>query len=149
MPRSTQDFIPNSAKRRNFVFGGWTKARSVEDGRWVAGRRRRSGKGSGAAVGERSEREKRQFFKIKAVKPNLQVCRRKRAEVVKILVALYLFARSRLTSHLSVPLFLSFSLSLFFSLYSPLFPFLLLHAPFLRLSSDVARAAPLASLVGG
>lgn len=30
VPRSIQDFIPNSAKRRNFVFGGWTKARSVE-----------------------------------------------------------------------------------------------------------------------
>lgn len=35
---------------------------------------------------KRSEREGRQFFKIKAVKPNLQVCRRKRVEVVKILV---------------------------------------------------------------
>lgn len=35
---------------------------------------------------ERSEGERRQFFKIKAVKPNLQVCRRKRVEVVKILM---------------------------------------------------------------
>lgn len=35
---------------------------------------------------ERNERERRQFFKIKAVKPNLQVYRRKRVEVVKILV---------------------------------------------------------------
>lgn len=34
VPRSTQDFIPNSAKRRNFVFGGERRylPRSVVDG---------------------------------------------------------------------------------------------------------------------
>lgn len=81
---------------------------------------------------ERSERERRQFFKIKAVKPNLQVCRRKRVEVVKILVCC-IRARNPL-----LPPFLLSTLS-----------FLLFHAPFLRLSSDVVRVAPLASLAGG
>lgn len=35
-------------------------------------------------VKSRSSGERWQFFKIKAVKPNLQVCRRTRAEIVKI-----------------------------------------------------------------
>lgn len=100
-----------------------------EDGRrTTAGER--GGEGERAAMekdqeprsAERSERERRQFFKIKAVKPNLQVCRRKRVEVVKILVC-----RIRARNPLLPPSRLS-SLS-----------FLLFHAPFQRLSSDVVR----------
>lgn len=54
-----------------------------------------------------SERERRQFFKIKAVKPNLQVCRRKRVEVVKILVCCIRARNPLLSPRFSVPLFRS------------------------------------------
>ncbi|XP_025075299.1 uncharacterized protein LOC112552944 [Pogonomyrmex barbatus] len=86
VPRSTLVFIPNSAKRRNFVFGGGRRYGEI-GGKGGEGEEGSNGEGSGTAQStERSEREEWQFFKIKAVKPNLQVCRRKRIEVVKILV---------------------------------------------------------------
>lgn len=73
-------------------------------------------KDSGSALGGRSERERRQFFKIKAVKPNLQVCGRKRVEVVKILVCRICRRATLPLSHTlshSLPLSIPPSVSLF------------------------------------
>lgn len=135
MPRSTRTLSPTvQSGAISFSGGGRRRGRSrTGEGATMGGRKEeavekdqepRSAEGA-------SEREKRQFFKIKAVKPNLQVCRRKRAEVVKILVALYLFARNPLTPRLPLTLSLSlfFSLALFSSLSVPASP-RTLPAPF-------------------
>lgn len=118
----------------SFSGGGRTKVRRgrAKD-RDEGGKRVAMEKDQEPRSAERNERERRQFFKIKAVKPNLQVCRRKRVEVVKILVC-----RIRARNPLFSPPASRHS--------SP--SFLLFHAPFLRLSS-VVRVAPLASLAGG
>lgn len=96
MPRSTQTLFPTTQSGAISFSGEHEGTARIDGGPRLAGG------GGGGRVKEaamekdqeprsakRSEREGRQFFKIKAVKPNLQVCRRKRVEVVKILVVLY------------------------------------------------------------
>lgn len=124
---------PQQCKAAQFCFRGWTEGttRSVEDGRRVAvgGKTGAVEEDQEPRSGGRSERERRQFFKIKAVKPNLQVCRRKRVEVVKILVR-----RICVHDHLSPSLFCV-----------PAFPRTLSACAFRAMS----LAAPPTSLAGG
>lgn len=129
---------PQQCKAAQFCFRGRTedtargRLRMGEELRWEKkrGEEGTMEKDQEPRSGGRNERERRQFFKIKAVKPNLQVCRRKRVEVVKILV--------RRICALSVYFLLSFLRSCFST-----------HPFCLRLSSDVACAAPPTSLAGG
>lgn len=127
---------PQQCKAAQFCFRGRTedtargRLRKSCGGRKNGGKEGTMEKDQEPRSGGRNERERRQFFKIKAVKPNLQVCRRKRVEVVKILV--------RRICALSVYFLLSFLRSCFST-----------HPFCLRLSSDVACAAPPTSLAGG
>ncbi|KAL6432561.1 hypothetical protein ACFW04_006851 [Cataglyphis niger] len=134
---------PQQCKAAQFCFRGRTEDTGEVGRGWAksCGGGREGGRGGAVEKdqeprsGERSERERRQFFKIKAVKPNLQVCRRKRVEVVKILVR-------RICAHDHLSPSLSLSLSRARSCFST-------HPSCLRLSSNTACAAPPTSLASG